>query len=115
MSKKIIKKEKMVKVKPLVTNDVAKERFIKSIKKQTDGANDYPVVTFLRVIDFVIASKRSFTLSDLQTLSKPFGLEPQTINDLAEKWIDCMVALNKCTVLDGSQTCYDEKVVVIIA
>lgn len=115
MSKKIIKKENIVKANPLASNEVAREKFIKSIKKKTDGSNDYPVEAFLRVMDFVLATKRSFTLSDLHTLSKPFDLEPQIVNDLAEKWIGYMIALNKCEVIDSSRSCYNENVVVIIA
>src|ERR1041385_9027737 len=111
MSKqKIIKKEKS---KPVVvlTNQQAQAEFVKKVGKPADGANASPVEAFLRVMDYIVAEKKSFCMSDIYSLARPYNISNFEIEKLAEKWISVMEKLHKVEVIDASVSPYDENVI----
>ena len=89
------------------SNEKAQATFVKAVGKPKEGDNSY-VDMFLALIASVMGEKRSFTLSELQTLAKPYDIPPPVVAFLAEKWVRTMEGLGLIALVKG---CYDEDVI----
>jgi|SRR5579883_3321271 len=89
---------------PGVNQKRADEQWADTVKRPKEGQNDY-LPDFLRVMERVLATNRSFTIQEVLYAAKPYEIPPEETKRLFAEYARFMVErLNKWS---ESPSCYD--------
>lgn len=101
MKKKIIKNPTKTEVPIMgltnpagLTQQAAMELFVKSYKKKPDSQNDY-VDIFVRIMDIVLQTQKSFSVNEVANASRPFDIPIKDVESLFHAWTNCMLDINR--------------------
>lgn len=89
---------------PIISNEEAKQTFVKSLKKQNENISTDSLSKFLMVADHITSNMRSFSIDDFIYSSRPFEIPPVIVKELFEKYVEVLL---QCGKLDAVQGCYD--------
>jgi hypothetical protein len=92
---------------PIISNEEAKQNFIKSLSKQNNNSTKDNLEKFLMVADHITSNMRSFSIDDFIYSSRPFEIPPTIVKDLFERYVEVLV---QCGKLDAVQGCYDNMI-----
>ena len=95
---------------PIISNEEAKQNFIKSLKKQNDnGSNNY-LEKFLMVADHITNNMKSFCIDDFLYSSRPFEIPPVIVKEYFSKFVEVLVQCGKLDIVNG---CYSDPIYII--
>jgi hypothetical protein len=94
---------------PIISNEEAKQTFVKSLKAQNENISTDSLAKFLMVADHITNNMRSFSIDDFIYSSRPFEIPPTIVKELFERYVSVLVQCNK---LDAVQGCYDNVIYV---